>query len=364
MAHNITYFEGEPQDVSVFIGSMNFVATRAHPHFAEILQYLSNLEGGPEDPDHIQELFDVSVVIGQKFAPLSERVSTMNGHIFFDAQEVHDVVAETIVKFQQNSLDFMPLVFFMEKIATNPTNHSRENLFRWMQRFDFALFPDGDIVCYKGVNKQGSEFFSSSSGRAYVNGQLWTGVIPNQPGTVVEMPRDEVAHDPRHPCSVGLHVANWRFARNFASHTLLIKVNPRDVVSVPTDSSGEKMRVCRYRIVEPVSKPQDGMLFVGRLREATSRVSEQKIATVANAKPTKRKVKDADTPLPTTYERFKRADFERLPIDELKWLAKEWGVEVAWNADDGMSRTGRFAYKLDYAARGRRSRNAEATNKR
>ena len=69
------------------------------------------------------------------------------------------------------------------------------------------------------------------------------------------MPRSEVAYDPGEACSVGLHVGNYKFARDYASAALLeVHVNPRDVVSVPTDAGGHKIRVCRYKVVDLVEE--------------------------------------------------------------------------------------------------------------
>ena len=33
-------------------------------------------------------------------------------------------------------------------------------------------------------------------------------------------------------------------------------MNPRDVVSVPVDCAGEKMRVCRYKVLETIDAPE------------------------------------------------------------------------------------------------------------
>jgi hypothetical protein len=54
-------------------------------------------------------------------------------------------------------------------------------------------------------------------------------------------------------CSVGLHVGNHHYASTFlggGSKLLTVKVNPRDVVSVPSDSNDEKIRACRFTVLE------------------------------------------------------------------------------------------------------------------
>jgi hypothetical protein len=36
---------------------------------------------------------------------------------------------------------------------------------------------------------------------------------------------------------------------------LEVHVNPRDVVSVPTDSNWQKVRCCRYKVVDVIDQP-------------------------------------------------------------------------------------------------------------
>jgi hypothetical protein len=68
------------------------------------------------------------------------------------------------------------------------------------------------------------------------------------------MPRDRVTFDPNNGCSFGLHVGTFSYANSYGSTVLEVHVNPRDVVSVPTDCQDQKMRTCRYEVVQVVSE--------------------------------------------------------------------------------------------------------------
>jgi hypothetical protein len=130
------------------------------------------------------------------------------------------------------------------------------------------------IVGYKGVKKQQAptdpdlgytnevnEYLSIFTGNAIVDGERVSGHVPNKIGSLVEMPRNEVTFDPAVGCSYGLHVGTWDYANNFGRGGVLeVHVNPRDVVSVPTDSSWAKMRVCRYRVVGVTEVPYQSAL--------------------------------------------------------------------------------------------------------
>lgn len=208
----------------------------------------------------LRDLFDATIAVGEKFEKLSERVSVSAGRIFFDGSEVDDVLAEQVLRFQRGGLEFQPLVNFWEKIATNPNEHSRENLYRWLKaQGDFTIDPDGDLIAYKGLR---ADHTSVHSGPAVVNGVQMNGNIPNQIGSVITMPRSKVHHDPSQGCSVGLHAGTFGYASTFGNGvTAKVKINPRDVVSVPTDSGDAKMRVCQYEVLEVTDAPVRSPLY-------------------------------------------------------------------------------------------------------
>lgn len=237
------------------------VATGDHPAFAELLEGAQS--GQPIDA--LRNLADLSNVVAQNFDTLSERVSVAHGRVFFDGDEVDSTITKQIVRCLDDPSvgDWKPLVLFMENIAANPNEHSREQLFDWLRDRDFTITANGCFIAYKGVHSRDADdaypYQSSSRGEAIVNGERFTGAIPNGVGATVEMPRSDVQHDPAHPCSTGLHVGTYEYATGYARAALLtVLVNPRDVVSVPTDCNSEKMRVCRYVVSddEP-TPPQD-----------------------------------------------------------------------------------------------------------
>ena len=70
------------------------------------------------------------------------------------------------------------------------------------------------------------------------------------------MARSEVQHDPSVGCHKGLHVGTWDYASSFGRGVVLeVEVDPRDVVSVPTDCGDAKLRCCRYRVRDEIEAP-------------------------------------------------------------------------------------------------------------
>jgi len=238
--------------ITVYVkGGEPMLAHSSHPNFDAIL------EGVLADDEAVVDLFDISRTAASRFEKLTERVSVAHGKVYLDNEEVNDAIAEQITRFIDEGVeDWKPLVAFFENVQANPNDHSREQLYNWLSKRDFTITEDGLIVGYKGVAIDGDQFVSIHSGRAIVDGEVKTGRIPNYIGAVVEMPRNEVTWDPSIGCHSGLHVGTYEYANSFANGALLqVHVNPRDVVSVPTDCDWAKVRCCRYTVIDTIDAP-------------------------------------------------------------------------------------------------------------
>ena len=78
----------------------------------------------------------------------------------------------------------------------------------------------------------------------------------------MEFSRSKVVANSSIGCAVGLHAGTHEYASGFAQGKLvLVKINPRDVVSVPTDCDAQKLRVCRYEVLEEVQEKVDRVLW-------------------------------------------------------------------------------------------------------
>lgn len=238
--------------ITVFVpGQKPLVAQSDHPNFDKIVA------GVVAKDESVADLFDVAATAATKFERLSDRVTSANGRLYLDGEEIDNALATQVVRFVGEGVeDWKPLVAFFENVQMNPQEHSREQLYNWLNAADFTITDDGMIVGYKGVKVVDGEFFSINTGKAIVDGEVKSGSIPNYIGAVVEMPRGEVTHNPDVACHVGLHVGTYEYANGFAQGALLeVHVHPRDVVSVPNDHHGQKMRVCRYKVVDTIDAP-------------------------------------------------------------------------------------------------------------
>lgn len=258
--YTLTAREDGGESLYVFLpGEDPVIVPGHHPKFQDIFDAARGLTEDA-DAEDILNWADQSRPLAVALRPLSERVSVGDGRVYFDGDPVDAAITSHIVRAAEEGVEeWRPLVWFLEKVETNPQPHSRDQLYEWLRRHEFTIDAEGDIIAYKGVRRSDDEgvFHSLTAGPAIVNGQPHTdGPVPQKVGDVIEISRSQVHHNPAVGCASGLHVGTWSFASAFGDgSTLKVKVNPRDVVSVPTDSNAQKVRVCRYRVLETAVGP-------------------------------------------------------------------------------------------------------------
>lgn len=246
------------QFVTVFHDDLEepLVATSEHARYDEIIDRLYNPDSEAITADEIEGLFDASAFVAQSFSEITERVTVSNGRVYYDGDEVHGEIAEHLIRALGEDDDHATaLALFLDKLYQNPNEHSREQLYAWLSANDgFTIDSSGNIVGYKGVTADG---LSKFAGKAIVDGEAIEGNVPNRVGSTISTPRSEVEHDPAVGCAPGLHVGTWDYASSWGAggKVLTVLVNPRDVVSVPTDCEAQKMRTSRYYVTAECESP-------------------------------------------------------------------------------------------------------------
>jgi hypothetical protein len=268
MRHN-TVFSTDGRATTVISDGNGNVSTitESHPNYVRIL---TALDAG-EDPGTWLNA-DLSGVIDD------DRVSVDGNTVTFEGEDV-SVLSAVIDRYRRDGRDTTNIVRFMERLLRNPMQHSREQLFLWTQARNLTIDAEGFIIGYKGVTSRhddtdftdddGAPLFpleqypyrSSNSGHGIVDGIDINGSLPMGVGCVIEMPRDEVQHNPSVGCSVGLHVGTYDYAVDYSRSGALFQVrfDPADVVSVPSDCGWAKLRCCRYAVVAVHDKERDDL---------------------------------------------------------------------------------------------------------
>lgn len=211
------------------------------------------------------------------------RLTRRGNKLFMDGDPIDTVLESTIMKVidsddEDDKRQWAALANFLVSLYSNMNEYIRKQLFSWLQAnmYDedsngFKIRPDGSIIGYKGCSTNAEGYPESiNTGNAIVHetkdspGQVYEGHIPNKIGSIVEMPRSDVENNPSVGCSTGLHIGTWGYASSWAHDGKVVTVSfkPEDVVSVPVDCDAQKLRVCRYEVLEAVDSPNidDGIV--------------------------------------------------------------------------------------------------------
>jgi len=170
-------------------------------------------------------------------------VTISRGKVYYGDEELHNGIVDKILAFYKAGDDFSPLSKFLGKLFGNPSARAVKEFYEFTLHVGMAIAPDGDVYGYKAVKPNFTD--------------LHTGTVSNKPGESPELPRNKVDDDANRGCSYGYHVGSFNYANEFGNnigleggdHLMLVKFNPSDVVSVPHDSSHQKVRVCKYTVV-------------------------------------------------------------------------------------------------------------------
>lgn len=163
-------------------------------------------------------------------------IDVVHGSVLIDGDLIPDSLGKRILDYDRKNLPFDSLVLFWKNLKKNPSFNSRLQLFKFLEHNGHPLTEDGCFIAYRGITEDWKD--------------KYTGTMDNSIGSVVEMNRSEVDDNPNNTCSSGLHAACHSYAKDFADKVVIVKVNPSDVVAVPTDYNGTKMRVSKFEVVD------------------------------------------------------------------------------------------------------------------
>lgn len=132
--------------------------------------------------------------------------------------------------------------------------HER-GFYDFLEYKELPLTEDGCFIGYRGVNndywsKSGSKTTKVLQGKVDAQGRIFNGV-----GEVIEVIRNGVSTDKNVTCAEGsLHIGSLAYAKSWGNRVIIVKVNPKDVVSVAKDCSCQKLRVCKYEVIGDFEK--------------------------------------------------------------------------------------------------------------
>ena len=219
-------------NLTIVINNRQYSLNReTHPNFDRILDAIRNGEW-----DGIEELVDVSRSVANYANGL---VTVKDGDVYYDGRPFHNALADRLLEMLKQGFPVEPLVNFLGNLKKNPSKRAVDELYGFLEKNSLPITPDGHFLAYKKVRDDYKDIHS--------------GTFDNSVGKVCEMPRNEVDENASNTCSSGLHFCSLDYLPNFGRYggdrVMILKINPRDVVSIPVDYNNAKGRACRYEVV-------------------------------------------------------------------------------------------------------------------
>lgn len=227
----LNFMRSNNKTLTIIANSKSYTVAEDHPNYKLISQAI--VDG---DATKLDELVNPIKAVVSFAAPLG--VEVKDGVLYKDGEPLRGVIAEKIISLHKDGLPIDPLVKFYDNLMANPSKRAVEELYPFLEHKGLPITEDGCFLGYKRVREDWTDQHS--------------GKVSNKIGTTVEMKRNLVDDNWRNACSSGFHVGAIEYVRNFGTgtgHVVIVKVNPKDVVAVPS-SEVTKLRTCKYEVMQ------------------------------------------------------------------------------------------------------------------
>jgi hypothetical protein len=215
-------------NIVVVIGNKSHTISKTHITYNKVLEAIK-----AQDWDLVKDTIEPKKVVlnyGQG------NISVQGETLYWKGKELHNTMTSRVISMLQDGFPVEPMVNFMENLYANPSKRAVDELYGFLEKNQLPITPDGHFLAYKKVR---ANYFDVHSG-----------TMDNSVGKIVEMARNEVDDNKDRTCSSGLHFCGMSYLNHFGGERIMIvKINPADVVSIPTDYNEAKGRACRYEVI-------------------------------------------------------------------------------------------------------------------
>tara|TARA_Y100000310_G_C20698487_1_gene827442 strand:- start:745 stop:1593 length:849 start_codon:yes stop_codon:yes gene_type:complete len=219
--------------ITVHVNGKLLTITKAHVNYYLIDNELKSYV--IPDWDQIEKWADVSGAV-EEWAQGVFKV--VGGVLHMNGKEVHSALGNRIIQGIHEGADVTAFLNFALNLNRNPSKTAVDELFLFLEDNNLPITFKGKFQAYKNVNDNYKDRHSNS--------------FDNQIGKVCEVARNEVDDVRDRTCSYGLHFCSLPYLRNFwgfNGHTMIVEIDPADVVSIPSDYNNTKGRTCKYTVV-------------------------------------------------------------------------------------------------------------------
>lgn len=224
-------------NIVVVIGNKSHTISKTHITYNKVLEAIK-----AQDWAALPDIIEPKKVVLNYGAG---NVSIQGETLFWKGKELNTGLSVRMIQMLQEGFPIEPMVNFMENLYKNPSKRAVTELYGFLEKNNLPITPDGHFLAYKKVRADYSDVHS--------------GTMDNSIGRVVEMERHDVDDNKDNTCSTGLHFCGMSYLSCFGGErTVIVKINPADVVSIPSDYNDAKGRACRYEVIGELNvNPED-----------------------------------------------------------------------------------------------------------
>jgi hypothetical protein len=224
--------------VTVMLSGVTHTINADHAHYSKIREALKL-----KDYDEVERLINIK----QSVINFSQgSVTVRDGEVFYGDMPVRGSVVNRILDMIRENFDAQPMLRFLNNLMQNPSKRAVDELYGFLEATALPITEDGCFLAYKKVRGDYRDFY--------------TGKMDNSVGTVLQMPRNQVDDDRNRTCSYGLHFCSLSYLPEYhggQGRVMIVKINPADVVSIPSDYNNAKGRAARYEVIGEHTSERD-----------------------------------------------------------------------------------------------------------
>jgi len=245
-------------NIVVVINNQTHTVSKSHMTYNTVLEAIK-----AGDWDKVKESIEPKKAI---IAYGKGNLSVQDGEVYWKGEVFSSYQTGKMVEMLESGFSIEPLANFTENVMKNPSRRAVYELYPFLEKGGMPITPDGHFLAYKKVNDNYFDVHSRTVlnkpyGLMVDNDLKWIAegsagkkkevTVSIENGvTVVSMERNEVNDDKDQTCSEGLHFCSKEYLRSFGGdRTVILKINPADVVSIPSDYNNSKGRTCRYEVI-------------------------------------------------------------------------------------------------------------------
>ena len=194
----------------------------SNPNWDRVISALKagDFEAIPDLINQTKALFKFVTSGTDRYANIE--VNIEYGTIVYNGEPVASVIVDHIFRMKEQGFDIKPMLRFLDNLLSNPSKRAVDELYGFLQYGKMPITEDGCFIAYKRVR---GDYKSVHDGKT-----------DNSIGSRPSMPRNLVNENSNETCSTGLHFCSHEYLKHFTGkRVVILKINPRDVVSIPAD---------------------------------------------------------------------------------------------------------------------------------